>query len=460
MKRASLLLLALLLACVSSKTPPDRGWLQWTNPEDAGFDSRSLDDVRAHADEVKSGAVMVVYRGNVLAAWGDVERKLELYSVRKSLYAAMYGIAVEKKLIDPDATLAELGIDDLQALTAEEKQARIEDLLFARSGVYHPSAYAPSDQTESRPARGRHAPGTHWFYNNWDFNVAGALLERAAGKPLGQLFDDWIARPIGMEDFVPSDVYVHREPRTSRWPALVFRMSARDLARFGTLWANQGRWKGKQVIPAKWIEHASTSRSSTGANGEGYAMMWWTYEAGSLNGERYPNATRYDILQGRGTGGQTVAIVRQLDLVFVHRADTDHGRSVSGRQVWTMLDRVLGAKRGEPKANASFQPLTATRFESQLPPFQWPRAIELTQQDRDALVGKYEFRPGLAGEIFVHEGALFAFMPGKGEAQLFATSPTEFYIRADPTVAIRFENDRVIIRMDGRELTGTRLPPG
>src|SRR5688500_8950994 len=131
MNRARVLALSLfLLSCASTQPPRSDGWVQWATPEDAGFDSQALEDVRAHADKVKSGAVMVVYRGKILAAWGDVERKLELYSVRKSLYAAMYGVAVGKKLIDPNATLDDLDIDDIEALTPAEKKARIEDLLF------------------------------------------------------------------------------------------------------------------------------------------------------------------------------------------------------------------------------------------------------------------------------------------------------------------------------------------
>ena len=153
--------------------------------------------------------------------------------MRKSLYSAMWGIADSRKLIDLNATLATLGVDDDPPLTNDEKAARLIDLLQARSGVYHASAYAPADQEAGLPARGSHAPGTFWAYNNWDFNVAGTMLERVGGKPLGVLFDEWIARPTAMEDFSPDDVFAMREPGSSRWPALTFRMSARDLARFG-----------------------------------------------------------------------------------------------------------------------------------------------------------------------------------------------------------------------------------
>lgn len=460
MKRARALLALLLAACASgpaTNIAPPTPWTQWPSPAAAGFDAQTLDAARARADELKSGAVMVIHRGHVVAAWGDVARKLQLHSVRKSLYAAMYGVAVEKGLIDVNATLESLGIDDMGHLTADEKRARIDDLLYARSGVYHPAAYAPGDQQESRPKRGSHAAGTNWFYNNWDFNVAGVLLERAAKKPLGELFDEWIAKPIGMEDFVSSDVDAILEPRTSLFPALTFRMSTRDLARFGQLWMNDGRWNGRQVVPAEWIARASESRSQMEAAGEGYAMMWWTYAAGSLPKDRYPNANRISVLQARGTGGQVVALAPELDLVFVHRGDTDHGREVRGRDVWLLFEQILAARTGQPVANAAFVPMQSAPLTSQLPPFEWPPAIELDRAQREALTGDYKFAQGFTATIYLHEGRLFASMPRQGEAELFAITPTEFYVRVDPTASVRFENGKVIVRISGREMVGTKL---
>jgi CubicO group peptidase (beta-lactamase class C family) len=455
MKIARALVFLFALACASTTRPPAQ-WQQWATPEDAGFDATALEETRAFADKTQSGAVMVVYRGRVLTAWGDVARKLELHSVRKSLYAAMYGIAVEKGLIDLDTTLAALGVDDLEPLTGEEKKARVEDLLYARSGVYHPAAYAASDQDAGRPARGSHAPGTHWFYNNWDFNVAGALLERAAKKPLGVLFDEWIAQPIGMQDFEPGDVHAFLEPRTSQWPALTFRMSTRDLARFGALWLARGRWGDRQVIPAAWIDRASESRSPMSVAGQGYAMMWWTYAPDSLPAERYPHARRHRILQARGTGGQMVAIIPDLDLVFVHRGDTDHGRQVNGRNVWMMLEQILAARRGDARAEAKSVALQPVALASQLPPFEWPRIITLDPATRNALLGRYRFAPNIVATVYEYDGRLFVSMPGQGEAELSAISPSEFFVRVDPTAAVRFDGEKVIALIEGREMVGTR----
>jgi hypothetical protein len=110
-----------------------------------------------------------------------VERPFEAHSVRKSLVSGLYGVAVARGEIDLDASLATFAIDDQTPLTATERSATIRQVISAMSGVYLPAAYAPASQ-DRRPERGTHSPGTHWFYNNWDFNVAGVIYERPRAK--------------------------------------------------------------------------------------------------------------------------------------------------------------------------------------------------------------------------------------------------------------------------------------
>ena len=469
---AAILLFTLLgvCACAHSGAKADGGqgvagksvvWGQWPSAEAAGFDAARLEQIRATADKNQSGAVMAVYQGHVLAAWGDVNRKLELHSVRKSLYAAMWGIAEAKGLIDLNATLESLGVDDVPALQPGEKKARLIDLLHARSGVYHPAAYASGEQEASLPVRGSKQPGSFWVYNNWDFNVAGALLEKIGGKPIGVLFEEWIARPIGMEDYRPDDVFMVREPGQSQWPALTFRMSTRDLARFGQLWLNQGRWNGRQVVPAAWIARASTPASETGNPGEGYATMWWSYTPET--GGKYPNVGRMQTLVARGTGGQAVFVIPDAHLVVVHRGDTDHHRGVPGSDIWSMVDGIVGARTKAAGTAVTMSAVHAQPFASQLPPLEWPSAVALEPRVAERLSGQYEFKPGVVGTIFVQDGGIFAFMPGQGEAELFPISSTEFFLRVDPTAKVRIQNDdtgrptTVVFTIRGREFVGKRV---
>jgi len=59
---------------------------------------------------------------------------------------------------------------------------------LVRSGVYHLYVGGTPDMREKMPARESHAPGTFWYYDNWDFNVLGAVYERVFNKMVDVLF--------------------------------------------------------------------------------------------------------------------------------------------------------------------------------------------------------------------------------------------------------------------------------
>lgn len=67
------------------------------------------------------------------------------------------------------------------------------DLLRARSGVYHAVDFETELMKKNRPARGNHPPGASWYYNNWDFNVVGAIFEKKVGIKIGDAFYQRIA---------------------------------------------------------------------------------------------------------------------------------------------------------------------------------------------------------------------------------------------------------------------------
>ena len=207
----------------------------WEHAGTAGWSADLLAQARAYSERAGSTAVMIVQRGRVVAQWGDTAHKSPIASVRKSFASALYGIAVEERKIRLDATLAELGIDDKQGLTVAEKQAAVSDLLMTCSGVYHPVDSQPVDLAGALPARGSHQPGVHFYYNNWDFNVLGTIYQRQTGEDIYDSFKRRIADPIGMEDFVVSDC-AWGPGKISDHRNYGFSMSARDLARFGTLY--------------------------------------------------------------------------------------------------------------------------------------------------------------------------------------------------------------------------------
>ena len=310
-----------------------------------GWDERALDEARKRSQAIGSAAVMVVAGGQVVAQWGDIERRYKCHSIRKSLLSALIGLHVETGAIDLNKTLGEIGIDDREGLTPREKAAKIVDLLMARSGIYHPTGHETEYMKNLKPARGSQGTGTWWVYNNWDFNALGTIFETLTGRDIFEEFRDRIAIPLGMEDFRYDDTrkdgeHVSFEATVHR--AYPFRMSARDLARFGLLYLRNGRWGETQVIPEKWVRMSVRPYSHAGDRGA-YGYMWWIAR-GDIH---FPQmSVPPGTYSARGAGGHYVVVMPTLDLVVVHRADTDSpGRQVDGFAFGSLLEAILAAKR-------------------------------------------------------------------------------------------------------------------
>jgi CubicO group peptidase (beta-lactamase class C family) len=329
-----------------------------------GWSPARLAEARRVAAAIGSAVVMVVDRGVVIAAWGDVTRKYRCHSMRKSLLSALYGIARTRGQIDLGATLAQLGIDDNPpVLTAIEKRATVADLLTARSGIYHRALSESAEMKARRPARHSHPPGTFWYYNNWDFNALGTIYEQATATGVFDAFYREIALPTGMQDFGPADGrYV--TGAASVHPTYRFRMSSRDLARFGLLYLRQGRWQERQLISPDWINASTRSHASVGS-GRGYGYMWWTLDAGSrLPNLRIPEAAYY----AAGYRGHRMLLLPGRDLLLVHRVNTylpkkgawSEGMAPAisnrriGRLLWTLLDAAgIGGLGPDPSWSAA-----------------------------------------------------------------------------------------------------------
>lgn len=336
--------LALSTICATTNAQPVPG-ARWDSISGAAAAAWSPDSLRAigkFVEALGSGAVVVIDDGRLVAQWGEPSRKFPLASVRKSLLSSLVGIEVARGHLRIDATLASLAIDDAPALTPVERSARVVDLLGARSGVYHASAYEPQSMQASRPARESSKPGERWFYNNWDFNTLGTIYEHASGHGIFDAFATEIAGPIGMQDYRPSDGAYVRET-VSQHAAYTFRMSARDLARYLLLYMRGGRWGERQVVPQDWVE-ASTRGGSDAGDGGAYGLLWWIARDGRL----MPGVTfEPGTFAARGNGPHYAIAIPSRNLIIVHLADTETpspSNWVDRKDVGAVVRRILAAK--------------------------------------------------------------------------------------------------------------------
>jgi CubicO group peptidase (beta-lactamase class C family) len=324
---------------------PRQHWTQ-VRPEDRGWSSDKLAAAKAYADSIDTAAVIVVDDGVIISQWGETATKFKVHSIRKSFLSALYGIAVAHGEINLNATLEQLGIDDNEpSLTSEEKRARVIDLLKARSGIYHAALYETPTLKAEKPARGSHPPRSFWSYNNWDFNALGTIYEKLTHDTVYHAFETQITHRIGMEDYnFTEQEYVTGPDSIHR--AYPFRMSARDMARFGLLYLRGGTWRGTKVVPTSWVRESTTAYSVADGNVRdhysGYGYLWWV----AVNGNHYPNVDLPDgSFSAWGAGGHFIAVIPAFNLVVVHRANTDDpAKKVTLEQFGELLHLIIAAK--------------------------------------------------------------------------------------------------------------------
>jgi len=118
-------------------------------------------------------------------------------------------------------------------------------------------------------------------------------------------------------------------------------LTARDMARFGLLYLREGQWQGQQIVPKDWVDLSTRSHSDIGQSG-GYGYLWWVAPAG---GPHIPSATfKGRVYSAQGAGGHYIVVVPYLNLVVVHRVNTDERRQVSPSQLGHLMQLILDAK--------------------------------------------------------------------------------------------------------------------
>jgi CubicO group peptidase (beta-lactamase class C family)/dienelactone hydrolase len=321
----------------------------------SSFNHQKLNELRDFLKTTNTSSFVLMRGGDVIFQYGDIFEKHTIHSIRKPMLNALYGIYVEKGVIDLDMTLGEVGIDDITPLTELEKTATIRQLLKARSGIYLPAAATNALMMSMLPERGRFAPGERYVYNNWDFNVAGAIFEKLAGESIYEVYLREIAKPLEMKQFKGNysqidrdtsvsdtnlDGFYQLEAEKSKYPAYHFRMSAYDMALFGQLYENVGVWNGQKILSREWIEASTTSYSVTNEYMDfGYGMLWNVINPN----ESRPNKSFYHT----GVGIHMLGVYPSNDLVLVHRVQTEHEHNFNQQDLYKVIGLMFSAMDGD-----------------------------------------------------------------------------------------------------------------
>lgn len=299
------------ISCVAPVS--DKPWKTVKDVTSAGWSPAKLAEMETKLYPLPTTSMMVLQGGEIVYRYGNISDVSYLASARKSVLSMLFGRYVAEGKIDLNMTIGDVGIEEDDGLLPVEKTAKIKDLLTSSSGVYH-AAGSPGGN-ENTPARGKTAPGSVFLYNNWDFNVLGAIFEKRTGKTVFQALKEDIAEPLGFEDFDIDRQRMMGYENQSRYLAYHLFLSARDMARLGQLMLQGGKWDGKTIVPESWIAESTrmrfTPEQTKSKEGLGYAYLWWTPTSSdpAFKGSYLMN----------GNFGQFVLCLPAMDTVIVHR---------------------------------------------------------------------------------------------------------------------------------------------
>ncbi len=297
--------------------------------------------------------LLVVHKGQIIheryADCVDRRTRTRTWSTAKSIAATLIGILVDDNRMALDEPL---GIDWLPAFENPENDPRnaitLRQVMNMSSGLYPVDSNGMEYATGSGLAYWAGAssivgarrrglfrePGTFWDYENYDTLLAVYAMKRALGDA-GTNANAYAEFPrtalfgrIGMHNTLPS---------TDRFGDFIFSSqvytNARDLARFGLLYLQNGMWDGERLISEDWIDFVRTPAPATAHRGNFYGGQFWLVPD---DREDVPK-TAYAM---SGNRGQYVVIVPSHDLVIVRRG-LDYGRQGFNR--WDLTREVIKA---------------------------------------------------------------------------------------------------------------------
>ena len=324
-KKISLVAYALILFLslqVSSQTSA----LPRSNPEAEGVSSKAILDFLTAVGESKHEfhSIMILRHGKVITeGWWHPYRpglKHTMYSVSKSFTATAVGFAVsEKRLTVNDKVISFFPKELPQTISPYLAELTVKDLLSMSVGQ-DPD---PTGSVVSRDSNWiksflalpvLNKPGSKFLYNSLGTYMLSAIVQKVTGQKVIDYLRPRLFQPLGIVD-----IDWEKDPKGINTGGWGLRIKTEDLAKFGQLFLQKGKWKGNQVLPAAWIDEATTlkieqtpelpqaSKDSSDWR-QGYCYQMWR--------------SRHNSYRGDGAFGQYILVFPELDAVIAITSET------------------------------------------------------------------------------------------------------------------------------------------
>jgi CubicO group peptidase (beta-lactamase class C family) len=333
--------------------------LSRSTPEAQGISSRAILSFVQAADSSIDGmnSFMLVRHGHVVAEgwWAPYEARTPhvLYSLSKSFTSTAVGLAIADGKLSLDDEVWKFFPDEAPAEPSANLRAmRVRDLLRMNTGhVTEAQLFGEVDSSMRSASWVKRffahpvtfKPGTHFLYNSPATYMLSAIVQKVTGQTVLDYLEPRLLEPLGIER--PTWV---QSPEGINAGAYGLSVRTEDIAKFGQLYLQQGKWNGRQLIPAAWVEEATARQTSNGSSprsdwDQGYGYQFWQ----SRHGYR-----------GDGAFGQYMLILPKYDAVVAITSGVRDMQSVMNL-VW---DRLLPAMQSAavPEDDAAQRALKTT----------------------------------------------------------------------------------------------------
>ena len=337
---------------------------------------------RADSEIDAMHSFMLVRHGFVVAAgwWSPYDSATPhmLYSLSKSFTATAVGLAIAEGKLSLDDQVMKFFPDEVPSNPSTNLQSmRVRDLLRMATGHDretlpwrwngNPDSAPPPGQTWTKTFLAQPVPfkpGTHFLYNSPATYMLSAIVQKVTGQTVLDYLRPRLFQPLGIDhpDWGAS-------PQGVSLGAFGLLIRTEDIARFGQLYLQKGKWNGRQLVPVSWVSAATSLEVANGSSpqsdwDQGYGYQFWR--------------SRHNSFRGDGAFGQYCMVLPDVDAVVVITSGVRNMQSVMNL-VWDVLlpamgprplpanpaaQRRLAARLGgltlHPAAGAPTSPLTAS----------------------------------------------------------------------------------------------------
>ncbi|GHA73761.1 serine hydrolase domain-containing protein [Pontibacter akesuensis] len=297
-------------------------------------------------NELESVAFLVIQNDSILHEqyWrGYSEASLSnSFSMAKSVVSMLIGAAIKEGKIKS----VEQPVGDFLPEFKEGNKAgiKIKHLLWMSSGLNWDESYINPLSMTTEAYYGTdlkrvidrleavEEPGQKWMYKSGDTQVLGFVLEAATGKSLSEYAEEKLWQPMGAAQDAEWSV---DKPEGIEKAYCCFFSNARDFARFGKLYLNNGIWNGDTLVPPAFVKASLTPNGLIKAEGgekvDFYGYQWWLI----------PNYKGQDVFYARGILGQYIIVLPEKELIIV-RLGKERGERIHNHpsEVLAMIDAV------------------------------------------------------------------------------------------------------------------------